>query len=355
MSEIRNILSMLTENEKDVKPHLPESNPGETSDWIKNNNRFAGHSEETLDSMIDGWEVETLPEFLEDEGVKVPSAEGVEENISDNKPDSIDSEMDAYFGSKPGELEEDKLDEYKWIPPGVSNIPQELHRIYQCDECFGDGTVFDDTENAEVITCPDCLGTGHVDEHGNAVRIGFGPREDEVITGASNELDTKETEEVYDSFDPSSEPTASQEKFENVMAAYDAHGEEGLAKALGMSIGFLDQEMTEYAIDHSLHMDDDRDTIVQGYIEQLVDDADWKDHGDAPDQELTDDLNRLRKLSGLDEAGTKTKNGCTVYDDGSPLSFADWRKETEMETGQPMKRSAEDQQMDYTSYVNRCK
>jgi len=27
------------------------------------------------------------------------------ENISDNKPDTIDSEMDAYFGSKPGVLE----------------------------------------------------------------------------------------------------------------------------------------------------------------------------------------------------------------------------------------------------------
>ena len=35
----------------------------------------------------------------------------LEENISDNKPDTIDSEMDAYFGSKPGELEEEKLDE----------------------------------------------------------------------------------------------------------------------------------------------------------------------------------------------------------------------------------------------------
>ena len=55
------------------------------------------------------------------------------------------------------------------------------------------------------------------------------------------------------------------------------------------------------------------------------------------------------------EAGTKTVNGCTVYRDGSPLNFADWRKETEMETGQPMKRSADDQQMDYQSYVNRCK
>jgi hypothetical protein len=35
------------------------------------------------------------------------SPASLEENISDNKPDTIDSEMDAYFGSKPGELEED--------------------------------------------------------------------------------------------------------------------------------------------------------------------------------------------------------------------------------------------------------
>jgi hypothetical protein len=31
------------------------------------------------------------------------------ENISGNKPDTIDSEMDAYFGSKPGVLEEDEI------------------------------------------------------------------------------------------------------------------------------------------------------------------------------------------------------------------------------------------------------
>lgn len=35
---------------------------------------------------------------------------GIDENISGNKPASIDSEMDAYFGSKPGELEEESND-----------------------------------------------------------------------------------------------------------------------------------------------------------------------------------------------------------------------------------------------------
>ena len=70
MSDIRNILNMITESEKDVKPHLPESNPGETSDFVKNNARFAGHAEETLDSMVAGFEVETLPEFLRRRGCR---------------------------------------------------------------------------------------------------------------------------------------------------------------------------------------------------------------------------------------------------------------------------------------------
>jgi hypothetical protein len=32
--------------------------------------------------------------------------------------------------------------------------------------------------------------------------------------------------------------------------------------------------MSEYAREHSLHMDDDRDDVVQGYIEELVDNMD---------------------------------------------------------------------------------
>lgn len=163
----------------------------------------------------------------------------------------------------------------------------------------------------------------------------------------------KEDDLEQESFDPQAEQSREEEEYDRLITAYE-NSEEDLAEVLGMSMEQLDQEMTEYAMDHNLHMDDDRDSIVQGYIEQLVDDADWKDQGE-PDQELTDSLNRLRKLSGLEEAGTMMKNGCTVYTDGSPLSFADWRKETEMETGSPMKRSADDQQMDYKDYLSRCK
>ena len=193
MSDIRNILDMIQENEKDVKPHLPESNPGETSDFVKNNARFAAHAEETLEAMVDKFEVETLPEFLRDEGVAVPNRE-VDENISDNKLPTIDQEMDSYFGSKPGELEEDELNEYKWHPRADGSTRIEVAKVYQCNQCDGDGTVVDETEDdAEVVTCRRCLGTGHVDAEGNPVRIGFGPREDEVVTGREEELETDDT------------------------------------------------------------------------------------------------------------------------------------------------------------------
>ena len=191
MSDIRNILDMIQENEKDVKPHLPESNPGETSDFVKNNARFAAHAEETLEAMVDKFEVETLPEFLRDEGVKIPNnkEEEVDENISDNKLPTIDQEMDSYFGSKPGTLEE-----YKWQPRADGNTRIEVAKVYQCNDCLGDGTVVDETEDdAQVVVCRACQGTGHVDAEGNPVRIGFGPREDEVVTGREEELETDDT------------------------------------------------------------------------------------------------------------------------------------------------------------------
>jgi len=163
MSDIRNILVMIQENEKDVKPHLPESNPGETSDFVKNNARFAAHAEETLGSMVDKFEVETLPEFLRDEGVEVPN-------------------------------KEEDLNEYRWQPSSDGNTRTEVAKVYQCNDCDGDGTVVDETEDdAEVVICKQCLGTGHVDAEGNPVRIGFGPREDEVVTGREEELETDET------------------------------------------------------------------------------------------------------------------------------------------------------------------
>ena len=82
-----------------------------------------------------------------------------------------------------------------------------------------------------------------------------------------------------ESFDPAMEPSQREEQYNLLITAYE-NGEEDLAEVLGLSMQELDQEMTEFAMDHNLHMDDDRDEVVHGYIEQVVDNADYKDHGE---------------------------------------------------------------------------
>jgi hypothetical protein len=53
--------------------------------------------------------------------------------------------------------------------------------------------------------------------------------------------------------------------------------------------------------------------------------------------------------------GTKTVGGNTVMSDGKPLSFADWRSESEGETGKQDKRPKEELEDAYKAYVRRCK
>ena len=98
---------------------------------------------------------------------------------------------------------------------------------------------------------------------------------------------------------PFGEPSQEEEQYNLLITAYE-NGEEDLAEVLGLSMQELDQEMTEFAMDHNLHMDDDRDEVVQGYIEQVVDNADYKDHGEPEmAQEHIDALEELKKMAGL--------------------------------------------------------
>ena len=55
------------------------------------------------------------------------------------------------------------------------------------------------------------------------------------------------------------------------------------------------------------------------------------------------------------EGQTKTVGGNTVMSDGRPLTFADWRSESEGETGEKDERSKEDLEDAYKAYVRRCK
>ena len=75
---------------------------------------------------------------------------GIDENISGNKPASIDSEMDAYFGSKPGELEEmydekafdnifkDRKDKGSMEKPKSKSLPQDTGMYNQSNKAERD-------------------------------------------------------------------------------------------------------------------------------------------------------------------------------------------------------------------------
>lgn len=108
----------------------------------------------------------------------------------------------------------------------------------------------------------------------------------------------KDKNKKDESFDARAEQSREEEAYNELVDAYDKGGEEALCKAIGCSEEELDQEMTEFAMDRGLHMDDDRDEVIHGYIEDLVDNADWKDHGEP---EVDEDIQRMRDLAGLGE------------------------------------------------------
>ena len=97
---------------------------------------------------------------------------------------------------------------------------------------------------------------------------------------------------------PYSEPSQQEEAYNTLITAYE-NGEEDLAEVLGLSMEELDQEMTEFAMERGLHMDDDRDEVVHGYIEQVVDNADYKDHGEYESVE-EDEVDELAMPCGAE-------------------------------------------------------
>lgn len=94
------------------------------------------------------------------------------------------------------------------------------------------------------------------------------------------QLDDDDEPEMEESFDPQAEQGREEQAYDELTDAYQKGGEEGLCIAAKCSMEELDQEMGEISRDLNLHMDDDRDEIIQRYIETLVDNADWKDHGE---------------------------------------------------------------------------
>ena len=116
----------------------------------------------------------------------------------------------------------------------------------------------------------------------------------EYVPSDAGEPSQEEMEKGYkDESAPFGEPSQEEMMYDKLITAYE-NGEEDLAEVMGMSMEELDDEMSEYARDHNLHMDDDRDEVAHGYIEDVVHNADYKDHGE-PDYEMEE----IKKLAGL--------------------------------------------------------
>ena len=261
MSDIRNILNIINENSHHVKPNLPESNPGETSDFVKNNARFAGHAEETLDSMVAGFDVETLPEFLEDEGVELPA--------------DAQAQADA----------DEELNEYKWNPSRkpareISTRSPEA-KVFQCDVCNGVGTVPDEDDEVEI--CDDCLGTGYVDELGNAISISY-PGFDGVN---DDSLDVEDNEEYND-----------EKEYEEVFEYGDKIIEQGLGK-----------DGKNPAVPYSKSTEKD---LADRINASPTPRKDKRDHNDAGEGEYARHHRHMRQLSGL----------ASVHDDDKDIDEA---------------------------------
>ena len=161
---------------------------------------------------------------------------------------------------------------------------------------------------------------------------GDGDREESMKKAAKD----KKEKEKKESFDPRAEQSREDQAYEEIMNAYEKGGEEAMCKVIGCSIEELDREIDEVGREKGLHPDDDRDEIIQIYVEDLVDNADWKDHGemdfDPADMEMEEELNRMRHLAGLEEK--KYNFGADFqYDDedGYDVNFNLWYQENSAE------------------------
>jgi len=119
------------------------------------------------------------------------------------------------------------------------------------------------------------------------------------------------------------------------MTALQTGGEEAYAKACGLSMKELDDEMSEIGRDLNLHMDDDRDEIIQRHAEDTVDNADWKDYG-GMDHDMEEDLERMRELAGIEEIAEEWNWDKGSYDEkaGYDANFSLWSQEVQKERSQ---------------------
>jgi|TARA_R110002124_G_scaffold88067_1_gene226284 hypothetical protein len=141
--DLRNILDIITEGEKEVKPILPEAMQGNrTSDLRRQNAKFNQKgAENTLQPMIDKFEVESLADFVKDAGF-TPTYININK---ENNPDGHHHTSNEPFIDPDGP--EDQVNEYF----------ENTGRIDPCPECFGTGIEFGEFRD-NVRICDECLG-----------------------------------------------------------------------------------------------------------------------------------------------------------------------------------------------------
>ena len=129
--DLRNILNILTENEEEVKPNLPEAMQGnKISDLRKTNAKFNQKgAESTLQPMIDSWEVESLTDFIKNGGF-TPTYVDVDKKG--------EKQVNEYFVN---------------LPPIID----------ECPVCLGDGYVLDKYTDP-IRVCDECLGWGELED-----------------------------------------------------------------------------------------------------------------------------------------------------------------------------------------------
>lgn len=107
---------------------------------------------------------------------------------------------------------------------------------------------------------------------------------------------------------PFGEPSQQDQAYEELINTYEQGGEEALAKEMGMTPEELSDEIEECARENGLHPDDDRDECVQIYIEDTVENADYKDHGEYESIEQVEDAIEETADNALVKAMAELRN-----------------------------------------------
>ena len=107
---------------------------------------------------------------------------------------------------------------------------------------------------------------------------------------------------------PFGEPSQQDMAYEQLINTYEQGGEEALAKEMGMTPEELSDEIEECARENGLHPDDDRDECVQIYIEDTVENADYKDHGEYESIEQVEDAIEETADNALVKAMAELRN-----------------------------------------------